>query len=221
MWIACLVVRFLSWYVFQMRRFSSWVRALPHRFHDWYDGTWFGVTRVGAWCHRSWILLTWLVLALLGYLSIQHFHSRIGSNFDLIVLSYITSVYSATIIVMLWGTPWWTARGVGLLFTVAGDLLLYGWVSIARIIIGESRAIPGPLTDWIRTLFIIGGTLLSYGIYQWVRVLRSTDPALPNLGATRRGDRHGKVDDFVQAQDINRTRHRRPADGVCASEEGS
>lgn len=167
--------------------FAEWRTGYEHRFADWrarlsqrYLATRFGRTRVGVWCYRSWLLLWWGFAAVVGVFIMHHFRNRLGPNFDIFVLSYISTVYAATMVIMLQGTLWWVARGVGLLFTVAADVIFYGYSALS-LVFHLPRITTTPAADLVRTLFIIGGTLLAYGVLQWARLLNK--PALPDLGA--------------------------------------
>lgn len=88
-------------------------------------------------------------------------------NIDRIILAGIGGVFGMAAVIMLAGTPRWSARALGILYTslatfvlYGGGLTYYGWY--------RGETIPGWLIDMGRSLFIVGGVLLAYGLAIWV-----------------------------------------------------
>lgn len=110
--------------------------------------------RLALWCGA--VAFVWVGL---------QFHQATGSD-DINLLTAIGALYFVGALVMLVATRRWTARGLGLLGTMLADSFLYlssafasrfGWMWL----LSEGRL------DLVRALFLVGGTLLAYGLVAW------------------------------------------------------
>ena len=92
---------------------------------------------------------------------------------DPLILVYIATAYTIAVIIMLVYTRKWSLIGCALLATMTGDALLYGRLS---------HHLPVPGGDWvldvIRACFVVGGTYLVIGLFQWVREQEADDAVL-------------------------------------------
>lgn len=84
---------------------------------------------------------------------------------DITILVLVAASYALGVVVMLIGTRRWGARSVALLATWAGDATLYGGGVYARLF-GLQRTDEW-WTDFTRSLFVIGGSLLVFCYLRW------------------------------------------------------
>lgn len=90
-------------------------------------------------------------------------------NMDRVILAGIGIVFGLAAAIMLAGTPRWSARALGILYTSLATFVLYG---IGLTYYGWYRGVPLP--NWVidlgRSLFIVGGPMLAYGLLVWLHV---------------------------------------------------
>ena len=86
-------------------------------------------------------------------------HFALHDRYDRWFLWGMAALWTACVAVTLAGTRSWSARGLGVLGTVAGDALLYA------LLIGAEGAW---FRDLIRAFLAVGGLLLAAGLARWV-----------------------------------------------------
>lgn len=111
-----------------------------------------------------------------------YFHESGATDpIDTAEIGLIGGVFSLLVLVMVVGTPHWSARAAGLLETSIGTAVLFGttlWTRLHQTFIdlpyqGQVYHIPiarpdESLIDLGRATFAVGGVLLLYGIIVWV-----------------------------------------------------
>lgn len=119
-------------------------------------------------------------------------------NLDRWILTGIGAVFGLASVIMLAGTPRWSARTLGVLFTSLATFVLYG-IGLTYYGWYQGQPIPNWLLDLGRALFVVGGPLLAYGLAVWVHanwgppsMSGKPDPMPKYDGENRRGENGGR-----------------------------
>lgn len=123
------------------------------------DALWGYTPFMARWVRLMYLL--GIIGAVWGFLSLHESTPRE----DGLLLVFIGSVYAVAVAVMLIGTRYWTIRGLGLLGTLAGDAVAY--TTLGGAALGWFSA-PEWRVDLIRSLFLVGGTLMAIGLLFWL-----------------------------------------------------
>ena len=75
------------------------------------------------------------------------------------------------VVVMFWGTPFWSFRGVGILFVLIGDILIYGPILLTSHGVEYNDRLRLALA---RAFFSTGSIFVLYGLIVWVAQSRPT-----------------------------------------------
>jgi hypothetical protein len=97
----------------------------------------------------------------------------------------IITTLAFAILVMLYGTPFWSFRVVGVAFIVIGDLCIYGplvWTLHDRSLNEEARL------SVARGFFIVGSIFVLYGLLRWAYDYRQYRTALNKNGSVLTSD---------------------------------
>ena len=130
-----------------------------------------------------------------------HLHPTTPYNrIDAFVLGYVSLVFGLAALIMMLGRRLsdWTARAVGLLLTSVGSSMIYGGALWNRLHLGPCppgypadmtcpATSPEWWTDTIRTLYIVGGTFLLFGLAVWTVDFIRRFHRRPDKGEIERG----------------------------------
>lgn len=109
-------------------------------------------------------LALWCLAVAFVWTGLQ-FHDATGGD-DINLLTAIGALYFVGVLAMLVATRRWTARGLGLLGTMLADAFLYlSSASASRF--GWTWLLSEGRLDIVRALFLVGGSLLAYGLCAW------------------------------------------------------
>lgn len=101
-----------------------------------------------------------------------------GDQLNGYILIYIGVAYIVAVTFLLLFTQRWTFRGIGQLCTALGDAVLYFGTGLLSLGWREGPRTAGEL-NLIRSLFIVGGTLLMAGLGWWAVTTRGGRRAWP------------------------------------------
>lgn len=87
---------------------------------------------------------------------------------DDVWISLVTGTFAIAAVVMLLARIPWTWRGVGLFLTSIATAAFYGATLWTRRGDGAVGTIPETWVDLIRSLYVVGGPLLLYGLIDWL-----------------------------------------------------
>lgn len=106
-------------------------------------------------------------LAIVGviWVLLQFHDSSQDSLTDALIFGSISLVFSFAVIVMIIGTPIWSARSMGLLLSSCATSILYAGAVYARI---NAKPIPEPVVDLGRSFYVVASPLIAFGITMWV-----------------------------------------------------
>lgn len=114
------------------------------------------------WIAFAAVAVVWLLFQ-------RHASGPSDSIDNLIVMGIVMGIaviFAVASLVMILGTPQWSARALGLLLTSMGTSAVYSAGTYSRHF--SHKPAPEWLIDLGRSLYIVGGPLLVYGLAMWV-----------------------------------------------------
>lgn len=151
-------------------RFYSYVT----RAHNYWDAQ---VARLPDWATLTGHLTIGLVLVnIITFIGLNTDHGW----YNPYTAYLLTVTFLCLLFVMLYGTEGWSFRSVGVLFLVAGDLLIYG--PIAAKLAANYEPNSRVRLSLARSFFVVGSVFALYGVQQWIRAKRANRPS--NEGPT-------------------------------------
>ncbi|MCC6596864.1 MAG: hypothetical protein IT477_10190 [Rhodanobacteraceae bacterium] len=110
------------------------------------------------WCGVIAVALVW---------GLFHRHpTQPDDPIDNLIVSGIALIFALASVVMIAGTSRWSARALGLLLTSMGTAVLYGAAMYSRNV--SHKPSPEWVVDLSRSLYVVGGPLLVYGLVVWM-----------------------------------------------------
>lgn len=110
------------------------------------------------WIGLSAVAIVWLLF--------QRHTSTPDDPIDNLIVLGIAVIFAVASLVMILGTSKWSARALGLLLTSMGTSAVYSAGTYSRHF--SHNPAPEWLIDLGRSLYIVGGPLLVYGLAMWV-----------------------------------------------------
>jgi hypothetical protein len=98
---------------------------------------------------------------------------------DTVWTAFIAFTFALAALVMLLPRRPWSWRAVGLFLTSVGTALIYGGVFVFTHLRGE--ALPEWYADAIRSVNVVGGPMLAYGLCRWLKDNWRTFPAMDEM----------------------------------------